>query len=111
MYKYIFDENNSWWYTIVCKCLWSIPENWVDNEYVLVNAENINEAVSKFDERFSIDSDYESCYEWWSCSCCGRRFSIFTNDTKAESDYKWKYTELYYREDTSYYEKDVYVID
>ena len=110
MNKYIFDENNSWWYTIVCKCLWIVPENWVENEYVLVIAKDINEAVSKFDSRFNIDSNYESSYEWSSCNCCGRRFTIRTNDKNAERDYDWSYTEIYYKEDLSYYD-DLYIIE
>jgi len=110
MNKYIFDELDSWWYTIVCKFLWETPAKWVDNKYVLVEAEDINKAVSKFDKRFWIDSDFQSSYEWWSCSCCWRRFTIYTNDPKAEEEYNWQYSNIEYEEDLSYYNKDLYVI-
>lgn len=108
--RYIFDENNSWWYTIVCKCLWVIPAWWVDAKHVKVIADSINDAVSIFNKRFNIDADYESSYEWWSCSCCGRRFTVRTDDNKAKEEYTWLYMDIYYTEDLSYEEEDCITI-
>lgn len=108
-YTYVFNENNSGGYTIVRTCLWRTPKWGVPNKYVQVIASNVNEAVAKFDKRFGINSDHESSYEWGSCSCCGRRFSIATDDPNAERTYEWKYTKVYYIADLSYY-TDCYML-
>lgn len=97
MNRYYFQENNSGGYT---KCLGVLYEP--SPHWVYVDAPDVDSAIQLFEDHFNIDWEYENCFEGGSCSCCGRRFEVYS---PIEEDTIYNYTYVATYKDAPYFAK------
>ena len=69
----------------------------------------INEVISKFEDLTGLNWNYENSYEGNSCSCCGRRFTLYLPIELEGSDdsyHQYGCINFYRKEEDIYFSKD-----
>lgn len=103
--KFYVHENNSGGYTVALGVLDDKDRfHWVE-----IEAESVDDAVHQFEAHFNLDWNNQNSFEGNSCSCCGRRFTIYAPKGHTATTYV-KYGDVadYTPDDMPYFENDTF---